>query len=75
MQKSSVLLLDKRLQSLVDDYVPDDDVLQEVACFFNVFSDLTRLKMLSALAISEMCVTDLSSILCLNQLLCANESK
>ena len=67
MQKSSVLLLDKRLQSLVDDYVPDDDVLQEVACFFNVFSDLTRLKMLSALAISEMCVTDLSSILSLNQ--------
>ena len=67
MQKQNVLLLDKRLQGLVGDYVPDDEVLQEVAGFFNIFSDLTRLKMLSALAISEMCVTDLSVMLNLNQ--------
>ena len=35
--------------------------------FFLHFSDPTRVKMLSALAISEMCVTDLSRILNLNQ--------
>ena len=66
-EKQNLLLLDKRLQGLVGDYVPDDEILQEVACFFSVFSDLTRLKMLSALAITEMCVTDLSVMLNLNQ--------
>lgn len=67
LENQNVLLLDKRLQGLIGDYVPDDEILQEVACFFNLFSDLTRLKMLSALAITEMCVTDLSIMLKLNQ--------
>lgn len=35
--------------------------------FFSVFADYTRIKILSALAISELCVTDLSRILELNQ--------
>lgn len=34
---------------------------------FSVFADYTRIKILSALAISELCVTDLSRILDLNQ--------
>ena len=66
-EKQNLLLLDNRLQGLVGDYVPDDEILQVVACFFSVFSVLTRLKMLSALAITEMCVTDLSVMLNLNQ--------
>ena len=36
-------------------------------CFFSVFADYTRVKILSALAISELCVTDISRILDLNQ--------
>ena len=36
-------------------------------CFFSVFADSTRVRMLSALAISEMCVTDLSRVLGINQ--------
>ena len=62
-----VLLLDKRLQGLVNDYVPSDEILCDLVGFFSMFSDLTRLKMLSALAISEMCVTDISVMLGLNQ--------
>ena len=61
------LLLDKRTQTLVEDYVPQGDVLEGVVCFFSVFADYTRVKLLSALAISEMCVTDLSRILEINQ--------
>ena len=62
-----LLLLDKRTQMLVEDYVPQGDVLEGVVCFFSVFADYTRVKLLSALAISEMCVTDLSRILKINQ--------
>ncbi len=62
-----VLLLDKKMQTLVTDYLPSDDVISELVGFFTVFSDVTRLKMISALSISEMCVTDLSTILGINQ--------
>ena len=64
---SQMLLLDKRTQSLVEDYVPQGDILEGVVCFFSVFADYTRVKILAALAISEMCVTDLSRILEINQ--------
>ena len=65
--QSNVLLLDKRMVSLVSEYVPTQDMIDELVKFFSVFSDATRLKMLSALAISEMCVTDMSVILGINQ--------
>lgn len=64
---SQMLLLDKRTQSLIEDYVPKGDILEGVVCFFSVFADYTRVKILSALAISELCVTDLSRILEINQ--------
>jgi len=61
------MLLDKRTQDLINDYVPTGEILDELVCFFTIFSDYTRLKMISALAISEMCVSDLSRLLKLNQ--------
>ena len=67
MNNQGVLLLDERSQSLVQNYVPSSDVLIELVSFFSVFADLTRLRIISALAISEMCVTDISVILKLNQ--------
>ena len=64
---NNVLLLDKRTQGLITDFLPNDDVLNDLVGFFTIFSDYTRLKMISALAISEMCVSDISSLLSLNQ--------
>ena len=64
---SQMLLLDKRTQGLIEDYVPQGEILEGIVCFFSVFSDYTRVKILSALAISELCVTDLSRILGINQ--------
>jgi len=61
------ILLDKRLQSMVTDYIPDGEILDELVCFFSIFSDNTRLKVISALAISEMCVSDIANLLKLNQ--------
>ncbi len=62
-----VLLLDKKTQGMIESYVPSNEILEELVSFFSIFSDLTRLRMISALAISEMCVTDLSSLLKINQ--------
>ena len=60
-------LLSKKSRELIEDYVPQGDILDELVCFFSIFSDYTRIKMVSALAISEMCVSDLSKVLKLNQ--------
>ena len=35
--------------------------------FFSIFADATRVRILSALAITEMCVTDISRVLNINQ--------
>ena len=64
---SETLLLDIRTQSLIEGCVPSGEVLSSLVKFFSVFSDATRLKILSALSISEMCVTDLSLVLGINQ--------
>ena len=61
------ILLDKRLQNLVRDYVPKGEILDDLVCFFSVFADYTRLRIISALGISELCVSDISALLCLNQ--------
>ena len=60
-------LIDKRTSEMIDDYVPKGEILDDLVGFFSMFSDYTRLKMISALAISEMCVSDIASLLKLNQ--------
>ena len=64
---SQILLLDKKTQEMVEEYVPQNDVITDFACVFSLLADETRLKIFSALAISEMCVTDLSEVLSVNQ--------
>lgn len=61
------VLLDKRLQTMVKEYVPQGEILDDLVCFFSIFSDYTRLKMISALAITEMCVSDMATLLKMNQ--------
>ena len=65
--EQDMMLLDRRTKELIKEYVPEGDVLDSIVCFFSVFADSTRVRMLSALAISEMCVTDLSRVLGINQ--------
>lgn len=48
-------------------YMPENNTLRQLADAFSIFSDYTRLKILSALALSEMCVNDLSKYLNINQ--------
>lgn len=51
----------------MDCYLPDDNSVMKIARFFALLSDPSRVKLLSALAISPLCVTDLANILDMNQ--------
>lgn len=60
-------LLDKRTQKEITYYLPDKVMSQKLADLFAMFADKTRLRLISALSISEMCVNDLACVLEMNQ--------
>jgi len=51
----------------VEENMPDEDLLYDIADLFRVFGDSTRVKILYALFESEMCVCDIAAILNMNQ--------
>lgn len=61
------ILLDKHTQSLVRQYDLQGNNLKSLADFFGALSDSTRIRLVTALSISSMCVTDLSQLLGINQ--------
>ncbi|MBO7526778.1 MAG: winged helix-turn-helix transcriptional regulator [Clostridia bacterium] len=69
------ILLNKIEESAIYDYMPTNKRLNEMASFFQNFSDPTRLKIISALSINELCVNDLSNILNINQTTISHQLK
>lgn len=51
----------------LDCYLPDKTSTQKIARFFALFADPSRVRLLSALSISPLCVTDISDVLQMNQ--------
>ena len=47
----------------VNDNMPDEELLYDLADFFKVFADSTRIKILYSLMQSEMCVCDIAQLL------------
>lgn len=47
---------------MVRTFLPDIEHLESLSMFYRVFGDLTRAKILSALAIHEMCVCDIATL-------------
>ena len=66
-------LIDDKTEQTVVRYIPRNATLYSLAEFFAACSDVTRAKIICALSISEMCVSDLSRILELNQTTCSHQ--
>jgi ArsR family transcriptional regulator len=47
--------------------MPEDSFVYDLSDFFKVLGDSTRIRILHALSLSEMCVCDLSCLLGMNQ--------
>ena len=61
------LRLSERDEDVIRYYLPKNEIVADLADFFAVFGDATRVKILSSLCITEMCVTDLCLMLGQNQ--------
>ena len=67
MLENTYIHVDEESLHKVDEKMPPEEELQDLADFFKVFGDATRLKILYVLLCSEMCVYDISTILGMSQ--------
>lgn len=59
--------LDVKVLKRIEELLPDENILRGIANFYGIFADSTRVKIISALAINEMCVGDIATLLNVNQ--------
>ncbi|MBP3619680.1 MAG: winged helix-turn-helix transcriptional regulator [Clostridia bacterium] len=55
--------------------LPDDGSVNKLALYFQNFADQTRIRILSALSLRELCVNDLSNLLDINQTTVSHQLK
>ena len=72
---SNYILLNTIEENEINNYMPPSQKLMDMACFFQNFADPTRLKIISALSINELCVNDLSNVLNINQTTISHQLK
>ena len=72
---NKLLRISERNKFEMIDLLPDDDCINKLALYFQNFSDQTRIKILSALAIKDLCVNDLAKILGINQTTISHQLK
>lgn len=60
---------------IIKSNMPSSTTCNNLAIFYSIFSDSTRLKIIIALLLSEMCVNDLSTLLNINQTTVSHQLK
>ena len=74
-EKESNIKVDEKIVNDIKYYLPGEKSLRLLAEFFSMFSDETRIKIISALSVSELCVNDIANILKLNQTTVSHQLK
>ena len=67
MEENAYIHVDEDILKRIDEKMPPEEELQDLAEFFKVFGDGTRLKILYVLLSSEMCVYDIAMVLGMSQ--------
>ncbi len=63
----SCTIIHEDIINKVKSIMPQEEKLYDLAEFFKVLGDSTRIKIICALLESEMCVCDIAALLCMNQ--------
>ena len=72
---NKLLRISERNRFEMSNLLPNEDCTNKLALFFQNFSDQTRVKILSALSIQDLCVNDLSKLLQINQTTISHQLK
>ena len=73
--QNKFLLLSERNRREVISAIPRDSEILKLADYFQNFSDSTRIKILTCLSMTPMCVNDISNILGINQTTISHQLK
>ena len=60
---------------IIRNNMPNNQICSNLAIFYSIFSDATRLKIIIALLLSEMCVNDISTLLNINKTTVSHQLK
>lgn len=69
------IILSEKSKEKILEYIPSSEKLEKLALFFQNFSDSTRLKIVSCLAMCDMCVNDIATVLQTNQTTISHQLK
>lgn len=67
MEENAYLQVDEEMVNKVRETMPPEEEMQDLAEFYRVFGDATRLKILYVLLCSEMCVYDIANLIGMSQ--------
>ena len=67
IEKCNCNIIHENIVDTVKKNLPEEEILYDLAEFFKVFGDSTRIKIICALFESEMCVCDLAALLGVSQ--------
>lgn len=67
MGENTFLHINEEIVAKVNETMPPEEEMQDLAEFFKVFGDATRLKILYVLKCSEMCVYDIANMVGMSQ--------
>ena len=67
MERCDYIHAHAEIVDAVNERMPDEEILYDLAELFKVFGDSTRIKILYVLFESEMCVCDIAQLLGMNQ--------
>ncbi len=67
MDENTFLHINEEVVVKVEETMPPEEELQDLAEFFKVFGDPTRLKILYVLLCAEMCVYDIANLVGMSQ--------
>ncbi len=71
----NIIPLESELSTQIKGFLPKKKELSSMSNFFDSFSDPTRLKILSALSLSPLCVNELSRLIDTNQTTVSHQLK
>lgn len=72
---NKLLKISERSKSELCELLPGEACTNKLALYFQNFADQTRIKILSALSIRDLCVNDMSKILNINQTTISHQLK
>lgn len=67
MEEQKYMFMTEETSEAIDQQLPPDEIIEDLADLYKVFSDMTRIRILYALSCSELCVYDIATVLGMSQ--------